>query len=111
MVDPQDLRVREQSKANGVGGGKENQLKRKMAGNNLLHFIARAQPHIWYQSWNKPNQDTTKKKPQNNTNKISNQNQKKHSEVTQREASQDCSDVTDQCSNKKKNKKKGGGKH
>lgn len=62
MVDPQDLRVREQSKANGVGGGKENQLKRKMAGNNLLHFIARAQPHIQYQSWNKPNQDTTKKK-------------------------------------------------
>lgn len=62
MVDPQDLRVREQSKANGVEGGKENQLKRKMAGNNLLHFIARAQPHIQYQSWNKPNQDTTKKK-------------------------------------------------
>lgn len=69
-----------------------------MAGNNLLHFIARAQPHIQYQSRNKPNQDTTKK-TQNNNNEISNQNQKKHSEVTQREASQDCSDVTDQCSN------------
>lgn len=34
-----------------------------MAGNNLLHFISRAQPHIQYQSWNKPNQDTTKKNP------------------------------------------------
>lgn len=109
MVDPQDLRVQEQSKANRARGGKENQLKRKMAGNNLLHFIARAQPHIQYRSWNKPNQDSTKKKTQNNNNnKISNQSQKKHSEVTQREASQDCSDVTDQCSNKKKNKKKGG---
>lgn len=38
-----------------------------MAGNNLLHFIARAQPHIQYQSWNKPNQDSTKKKPKTTT--------------------------------------------
>lgn len=69
MVDPQDLRVQEQSKANGVGGEKK-QLKRKMAGNNLLHFIARAQPHIQYQSWNKKNQDTTKKEPKTTTTKF-----------------------------------------
>lgn len=62
MVDPQDLRVQEQSKANGGREKKKKQLKRKMAGNNLLHFISRAQSHIQYQSWNKPNQDTTKKK-------------------------------------------------
>lgn len=50
--------------------GKKNQLKRKMAGNNLLHFTARAQPHIQYQSWNKPNQDTTKKEPKTTTTKF-----------------------------------------
>lgn len=33
-----------------------------MAGNNLLNFTNIAQPHIHYQSCNKPNQDTIKNK-------------------------------------------------
>lgn len=60
MVDPQDLRVQVQSKANRKK--KKKKLKRKMAGNNLLNFTNIAQPHIHYQSCNKPNQDTIKNK-------------------------------------------------
>lgn len=42
-------------------GENKNQLKRKMAGNNLLNLPNRAQPHIRHRSFNKPNQDTTEK--------------------------------------------------
>jgi len=63
MVDPQDLRVQEQSKANGRKNNNNNKkLKRKMAGNNLLNFTNIAWPHIHYQSCNKQNQDTIKEK-------------------------------------------------